>query len=204
MPVYLQGLLLGFAIILPIGPQNAFVMMQGIRRQYYLMSAAVCAVSDIVLLAVGIFAGSFLLSQSSLLLNIITWAGVAFLLWYGSLAFKTAWQNRNDSVDVSLWQHNSRLKIILMLLAVTWLNPHVYLDTVVIFGSVGSQFIGTEQYLFAAGAMTASVVWFFSLSLLAASFAQFLQKPVTQMVIYAFIGIVMWAIAFQLALGQLK
>lgn len=204
MSVYLQGLLLGFAIILPIGPQNAFVMMQGIRRQYHLMSATVCAISDIVLLAVGIFAGSFLLNQSPLLLTTITWAGVAFLLWYGSLAFKTAWQNRNDSVDVSLWQHNSRLKIVLMLLAVTWLNPHVYLDTVVIFGSVGSQFAGTAQYLFAAGAMTASVVWFFSLSLLAAKCSQFLQKPITQMVIYAFIGIVMWAIAFQLAFGQLK
>ena len=204
MPVYLQGLLLGFAIILPIGPQNAFVMMQGIRRQYYLITSAVCAISDIVLLAIGIFAGSFLLSLSAALLAIITWAGVAFLLWYGGLAFKTAWQNRCDSVDISLWQHNRRLKIVLMLLAVTWLNPHVYLDTVVIFGSVGSQFIGTDQYLFAAGAMTASVVWFFSLSLLAASFAQFLQKPATQMVIYTFIGIVMWIIAFQLALGQIE
>ena len=204
MPVYLQGLLLGFAIILPIGPQNAFVMMQGIRRQYYLMTSAVCAISDIVLLTIGIFAGSFLLSLSAALLAIITWAGVAFLLWYGGLAFKTAWQNRCDSVDISLWQHNSRLKIVLMLLAVTWLNPHVYLDTVVIFGSVGSQFMGTDQYLFAAGAMTASVVWFFSLSLLAASFAQFLQKPATQIVIYTFIGIVMWIIAFQLALGQIE
>lgn len=87
---YFQGLALGAAMILPLGPQNAFVMNQGIRRQYHIMIALLCAISDLVLICAGIFGGSALLMQSPWLLALVTWGGVAFLLWYGFGAFKTA------------------------------------------------------------------------------------------------------------------
>lgn len=204
MAVYIQGLLLGFAMIVPIGPQNAFIMMQGIRRQYYLMSSFICALSDMILLSVGIFGGGMLLSQSPLLLQTITWGGVAFLLWYGWGAFRSAWRTRTAPDGLAQMPQYSRKQIIITLLAVTWLNPHVYIDTVVVLGSIGGQFEHVDRQFFAAGAISASFIWFFSLSVLAAKFAKWLQKPPAQITINLLVGAIMWAIAAQLALSVIN
>ncbi|WP_233979892.1 arginine exporter ArgO [Pectobacterium versatile] len=196
--VYLQGILLGAAMILPLGPQNAFVMNQGIRRQYHLMVALLCALSDMVLIAAGIFGGSALLSQSSLLLGTVTWGGVAFLLWFGWGAMKTAF-SKNIALASAEVMKQSRWRIIATMLAVTWLNPHVYLDTFVVLGSLGSQFADDARSWFALGTMTASFTWFFALALLASWLAPWLNTPRVQRVINFFVGIVMWGIALQLA-----
>ncbi|MBN3215056.1 arginine exporter ArgO [Pectobacterium polaris] len=196
--VYLQGVLLGAAMILPLGPQNAFVMNQGIRRQYHLMVALLCALSDMVLIAAGIFGGSALLSQSSLLLGAVTWGGVAFLLWFGWGAMKTAF-SKNIALASAEVMKQSRWRIIATMLAVTWLNPHVYLDTFVVLGSLGSQFADDARSWFALGTMTASFTWFFALALLASWFAPWLNTPRVQRVINFFVGVVMWGIALQLA-----
>ncbi|ASN84021.1 MULTISPECIES: arginine exporter ArgO [Pectobacterium] len=196
--VYLQGVLLGAAMILPLGPQNAFVMNQGIRRQYHLMVALLCALSDMVLIAAGIFGGSALLSQSSLLLGAVTWGGVAFLLWFGWGAMKTAF-SKNIALASAEVMKQSRWRIIATMLAVTWLNPHVYLDTFVVLGSLGSQFADDARSWFALGTMTASFTWFFALALLASWLAPWLNTPRVQRVINFFVGIVMWGIALQLA-----
>ncbi|MDX6916745.1 arginine exporter ArgO [Pectobacterium carotovorum] len=196
--VYLQGVLLGAAMILPLGPQNAFVMNQGIRRQYHLMVALLCALSDMVLITAGIFGGSALLSQSSLLLAAVTWGGVAFLLWFGWGAMKTAF-SKNIMLASAEVMKQSRWRIIATMLAVTWLNPHVYLDTFVVLGSLGSQFADDARSWFALGTMTASFTWFFALALLAAWLAPWLNTPRVQRVINFFVGVVMWGIALQLA-----
>ncbi|ARA74916.1 arginine exporter ArgO [Pectobacterium brasiliense] len=196
--VYLQGVLLGAAMILPLGPQNAFVMNQGIRRQYHLMVALLCALSDMVLIAAGIFGGSALLSQSSLLLGAVTWGGVAFLLWFGWGAMKTAF-SKNIALASAEVMKQSRWRIIATMLAVTWLNPHVYLDTFVVLGSLGSQFTDDARSWFALGTMTASFTWFFALALLASWLAPWLNTPRVQRVINFFVGVVMWGIALQLA-----
>ncbi|MCH5049638.1 arginine exporter ArgO [Pectobacterium aquaticum] len=196
--VYLQGVLLGAAMILPLGPQNAFVMNQGIRRQYHLMVALLCALSDMVLIAAGIFGGSALLSQSSLLLGAVTWGGVAFLLWFGWGAMKTAFSN-NIALASAEVMKQSRWRIIATMLAVTWLNPHVYLDTFVVLGSLGSQLADDARSWFALGTMTASFTWFFALALLASWLAPWLNTPRVQRVINFFVGLVMWGIALQLA-----
>ncbi|MEI7368550.1 MULTISPECIES: arginine exporter ArgO [Pectobacterium] len=196
--VYLQGVLLGAAMILPLGPQNAFVMNQGIRRQYHLMVALLCALSDMVLITAGIFGGSALLSQSSLLLAAVTWGGVAFLLWFGWGAMKTAF-SKNITLASAEVMKQSRWRIIATMLAVTWLNPHVYLDTFVVLGSLGSQFADDARSWFALGTMTASFTWFFALALLAAWLAPWLNTPRVQRVINFFVGVVMWGIALQLA-----
>ncbi|MFJ5508995.1 arginine exporter ArgO [Pectobacterium jejuense] len=196
--VYLQGVLLGAAMILPLGPQNAFVMNQGIRRQYHLMVALLCALSDMVLIAAGIFGGSALLSQSSLLLGAVTWGGVAFLLWFGWGAMKTAF-SKNIALASAEVMKQSRWRIIATMLAVTWLNPHVYLDTFVVLGSLGSQFADDARSWFALGTITASFTWFFALALLASWLAPWLNMPRVQRVINFFVGVVMWGIALQLA-----
>ncbi|HAI04461.1 MAG TPA: arginine transporter, partial [Pantoea sp.] len=117
LTLYFQGLALGAALILPLGPQNAFVMNQGVKRQYHLMTASLCALSDIVLICGGIFGGSALLNQSPLLLMLITWAGVAFLLWYGWGALRTAFSGSVDLADGQPLKQG-RARIIATLLAV--------------------------------------------------------------------------------------
>ncbi|WP_105607556.1 arginine exporter ArgO [Cronobacter sakazakii] len=195
---YFQGLALGAAMILPLGPQNAFVLNQGIRRQYHLMIASLCALSDVVLICAGIFGGSAILMQSPWLLALVTWGGVAFLLWYGFGALKTALAGNPELASADVLKQG-RLRIITTMLAVTWLNPHVYLDTFVVLGSLGGQLDALLKRAFALGTISASVVWFFSLALLAAWLAPRLRTARAQRMINLLVGLVMWVIAFQLA-----
>jgi len=195
---YFQGLILGAALILPLGPQNAFVMNQGIRRQYHVMTAFLCSLSDLLLICVGIFGGSALLMQSPWLLALVTWGGVAFLLWYGFGALKTAF-SRNLALANADVLRQGRWRIIATLLAVTWLNPHVYLDTFVVLGSLGGQLATEPRRWFALGTVSASFLWFFSLALLAAWLAPLLRTEKAQRMINALVGLVMCLIALQLA-----
>ncbi|KOC89717.1 arginine exporter ArgO [Winslowiella iniecta] len=196
--VYFQGIALGMALILPLGPQNAFVMNQGVRRQYHLMTAGLCSLSDILLICAGVFGGSALLNQSPLLLNLVTWGGVAFLLWYGWGALRTALSG-NIALDSASAVQQSRWRIIATMMAVTWLNPHVYLDTFVVLGSLGGQLPAAARYWFALGTISASVVWFFGLALLASWLSPLLRTRNAQRVINLLVGLVMWFIAFRLA-----
>ncbi len=200
--IYFQGALLGAAMILPLGPQNAFVLQQGSRKQFHLMSALLCALSDTILIIAGVFGGSALLSQSELLMALITWAGVAFLVWYGYEAFRTV-MTPDDAVLQLERKMMTRWKVVVTLFAVTWLNPHVYLDTFVVLGSVGGQLESQLRPWFTAGALTASFVWFFLLAMLAAWFSPILNKPRSQRFINLFVGCVMWFIAFQLSMHGL-
>ncbi|MGD8107940.1 arginine exporter ArgO [Pantoea sp. FN0302] len=202
LSIYFQGLALGVALILPLGPQNAFVLNQGIRQQYHLMTAALCTLSDIILISAGVFGGSALLNQSPLLLNLVTWGGVAFLLWYGWGALRTA-VSANISLACTQLKQQSRWRIIATLIAVTWLNPHVYLDTFVVLGSLGGQLPPEARRWFALGTASASFLWFFSLALLAAWLSPRLSTVGAQRIINLFVGVVMWFIAFKLALQAL-
>lgn len=198
LTIFLQGFALSAAMILPLGPQNVFVMNQGIRRQYHLMIASLCALSDIVLICAGIFGGSALLSRSPLLLLLVTWGGVAFLLWYGWGAFRAAF-SQQLALAAAAEMKQSRWRIVVTMLAVTWLNPHVYLDTFVVLGSLGGQLAPEVRSWFALGAASASLTWFFALALLASWLAPWLQTQLAQRIINLLVGLVMWAIALQLA-----
>ena len=186
-------------MILPLGPQNAFVMNQGIRRQYHLMIALLCAISDLLLICAGIFGGSALLMQSPWLLALVTWGGVAFfLLWYGFGALKTAFSSNLELASAEVMKQG-RWKIIVTMLAVTWLNPHVYLDTFVVLGSLGGQLEMEPKRWFALGTISASFLWFFGLALLAAWLAPRLRTAKAQRIINVLVGLVMWIIALELA-----
>lgn len=195
---YLQGLMLGAALILPLGPQNAFVMNQGIRRQYHLMTALLCTLSDVALICAGVFGGSALLMQSPWLLALVTWGGVLFLLWYGFGALKTTFAGDIDLENAGALRQG-RGQIVATMLAVTWLNPHVYLDTFVVLGSLGGQLAEMPKRWFALGTISASFLWFFSLALLAAWLAPRLRTATAQRVINSLVGLVMWFIALKLA-----
>lgn len=199
LSVYLQGFALGAALILPLGPQNAFVMSQGVKRQYHLMTASLCMLSDILLICAGIFGGSALLSQSPLLLALITWAGVAFLLWYGWGALRTAFSGNLDLATAAVMKQG-RGRIIAAMMAVTWLNPHVYLDTFVVLGSLGGQMPQEARAWFALGSASASCIWFYGLALLAAWLSPRLCTRRAQRIINLLVGAIMWFIALQLAL----
>lgn len=195
---FFQGLTLGAALILPLGPQNAFVLNQGIRRQYHLMIASLCAISDLLLICGGIFGGSALLMQSPWLLAIVTWGGVAFLLWYGWGALRTALSSSVELASAEVLKQG-RWKIVATVLAVTWLNPHVYLDTFVVLGSLGGQLADEPKRWFALGTVSASILWFYGLALLAAWLAPRLRTAKAQRIINGVVGLVMWFIALQLA-----
>lgn len=195
---YFQGIALGAALILPLGPQNAFVMNQGIRRQYHLMIASLCALSDIILICGGIFGGSAILMQSPWLLALVTWGGVAFLLWYGWGALRTAMSSNVELASAEVLKQG-RWKIVVTMLAVTWLNPHVYLDTFVVLGSLGGQLADEAKRWFALGTISASIIWFYGLAMLAAWLAPRLRTAKAQRIINGVVGVVMWVIAAQLA-----
>lgn len=185
-------------MILPLGPQNAFVMNQGIRRQYPLMVAGLCALSDLILICAGIFGGSAVLMQSPWLMALVTWGGVAFLLWYGFGALKTAFSQQLELASAEVLKQG-RWRIIMTMLAVTWLNPHVYLDTFVVLGSLGGQLAAEPKRWFALGTISASFIWFFGLALLAAWLSPRLRTAKAQRIINFVVGVIMWFIAFQLA-----
>ena len=203
LSIYFQGFILGAALILPLGPQNTFVLQRGICRQFHLMCAALCALSDIILIYGGIFGGSAVLSQSALLFNLVTWGGVAFLLWYGWRALRSALDSGSGvAQQVALKQ--GRLRIMLTLLAVTWLNPHVYIDTFVMLGSLGGQLEPEARPWFAFGSVTASIAWFFSLALLASWLSPRLNTVRAQRIINLLVGVVMWGIALKMSFQALN
>lgn len=162
------------------------------------MTALLCALSDLLLICAGVFGGSALLMQSPWLLALVTWGGVAFLLWYGFGAFKNAMSSNTELVSAGMMKQG-RWKIIATMLAVTWLNPHVYLDTFVVLGSLGGQLAPEPKRWFALGTISASFLWFFGLALLAAWLAPRLRTANAQRIINIIVGGVMWFIALQLA-----
>ncbi|EDL50792.1 LysE/YggA family protein [Vibrio mediterranei AK1] len=138
--VLLQGFGLGATMIIPIGAQNAYVLNQGIKRNHHLTTATVCSLLDMTFISLGIFGGGAILSQNELLLTGVTLGGIAFLTGYGLLSLKSAFKKPSAQESSSEVLTRGRRTVVLGALAVTVLNPHLYLDTVVILGSIGGQF----------------------------------------------------------------
>jgi L-lysine exporter family protein LysE/ArgO len=197
--VLLQGFSLGATMIIPIGAQNAYVLNQGIKRNHHLTTATICSVMDVFFISLGIFGGGALLSQNETLLTVVTLGGIAFLTFYGWLSLRSALQSSDEQESQPQKLARGRRAVILGALAVTVLNPHLYLDTVVILGSIGGQFEGSDRLAFALGTMTASFVWFYGLSIGAAKLAPVLSKPKTKKTIDLIVASMMFIIAFALA-----
>ncbi|MEB0207844.1 LysE/ArgO family amino acid transporter [Pseudomonas sp. CCC3.1] len=192
---YLNGLLVAFGLIMAIGTQNAFVLAQSLRREHHLPVAAFCVICDALLVAAGVFGLATILAQNPILLGIARWGGAAFLLWYGTQALRRAFSA--SSLKQSAGQTARSLKaVMLSALAVTLLNPHVYLDTVLLIGSLGAQQSVPGAYV--VGAASASLLWFFTLALGAAWLAPWLARPSTWRLLDLLVAVMMYAVAVQL------
>ncbi len=190
-----RGLGLGASLIIAIGAQNAFVLRQGLKREGRVTVALVCTLCDAALIALG--AGGFgsLIARAPTLTHIAAWTGALFLLFYGAGAFRRALRPQTPGEDAP---PVSRMGLVGTTLALSLLNPHVYLDTVVLIGGLSAQFPPVARGWFAAGAMAASALWFFGLAFGAAFLVPLFRKPATWRVLDLMIGCVMWAIAVSL------
>jgi L-lysine exporter family protein LysE/ArgO len=232
--VLVAGFGLGLSLIVAIGAQNVFVLRQGIRREHVFVVAAICALSDAVLIAAGVGGMGAALQAAPWLIGVARWAGAAFLVGYGLLAARRAWRGSESGLvveepsdgrvarrayrdpgrglgtgaDASYSTTGTRsavatstavMPVVLTCLALTWLNPHVYLDTVILLGSVGATY-GDQRWIFAAGAMLASVAWFFSLAYGARLLGGVLASPRAWRILDGIIAVVMFAIAVSLVL----
>lgn len=193
--VLMQGFGLGASMIIPIGAQNAYVLNQGIKRNHHLMTATICSFLDVFFITLGIFGGGALLSSNPILLTAVTIGGIAFLSFYGFLSLKSAFRTSAQAESQLKMMSRGRKSVIAGALAVTVLNPHLYLDTVVILGSIGGQFEGQDRIAFAIGTMAASFVWFYSLSVGAAKLGPVLSKPRVKRAIDMIVAITMFTIA---------
>lgn len=193
------GVGFGLSLIIAIGAQNAFVLRQGLRREHVFAVVAVCALSDVALIAVGVGGLGRLIQAAPWLLDTMTVGGSAFLIVYGSLAARRAW--RPSSIDADVAGKPTSLRTALSTaLALTWLNPHVYLDTVILLGSVAGSH-GDDRWWFGLGAAIGSIVWFTVLGYGARLLRPLLAKPAAWRVLDAFIALVMFAIAASLLRG---
>ncbi|CDT33539.1 Amino acid transporter [Vibrio coralliirubri] len=192
-----QGAALGISMIVPIGAQNSFLISQGIKKQHHVLAAFICAMCDVVLTISGVYGGSHLISSSDLLLYGITVSGIIFLLTYASISLFRACKFEYDEFETTSASFG-RKAIILSTLAVTLLNPHVYLDTVVILGSVGATYEDLDKIYFVSGAIFSAFVWFFGVVILAARLSSLLSKPRVQQSIDIVVAAIMYMVSYKL------
>ncbi|MBY6135169.1 LysE/ArgO family amino acid transporter [Leisingera sp. XS_AS12] len=197
-PSLFAGFALGLSLIMAIGAQNAFVLRQGLRRQHVFWICLTCAGSDAVLITAGVLGFGSLALALPWFETAMRLGGAAFLIWYGARALRAAWRGgaaleaEGEGTGTALWP------VLATVLALTWLNPHVYLDTVVLLGSISAQY--PQPLVFAAGAAIASFTFFFTLGYGASLLAPVFARPRAWQVLDAVVGLTMWAIALKLLL----
>lgn len=191
----IAGFALGFSLILAIGAQNAFVLRQGLRREHVFVLCLTCAVSDAILIAAGVAGFGRLTYAAPWFEPLMRYGGAVFLTWYGLRSLWSAGQG-GSALEVGKAERTNLRAALLTVLAFTWLNPHVYLDTVVLIGSISAQY--DDRLGFAIGAMTASFVFFFSLGYGAGVLSPVFARPRAWQILDLLIGIVMLAIAWKL------
>jgi L-lysine exporter family protein LysE/ArgO len=194
---FLPGFFAGLSLIVAIGAQNAFVIRQGLARNHIILVVLVCAIADAALIALGVAGLGALIQQAPVALEIVRWFGVAYLSYFGVRSLMAA--TKNQSMDASGTQVQSRGKVLAAVLAFTLLNPHVYLDTVILLGSIGNQF-GHDRWVFALGAMLASAVWFSGIGFGARAASRFMARPIFWRILDSLIAAIMFSIALFLAL----
>lgn len=187
---------MGLSLILPLGAQNSFVLKQGLKQQHVFWICLICAVSDAILILAGVMGFGSLILQHPMITIVAKYTGAAFLFVYGLLHFKSAW-TASAQLQIEHVESMSLLNALALCLAFTWLNPHVYLDTVVLLGSISVQF-NQDKIYFALGAIMASFLFFFSLGYASRYLLPVFKNPRAWQVLDLMIGCVMWWIAFSL------
>ena len=196
MQALITGFLTGLSLIVAIGAQNAFVLRQGLTRSNVFLVVLICSLSDALLIALGVLGLGTAIESLPALLEVVRWFGVGYLVWFGISSLRKAF--RAESLSASDSSAKSIKQAVITTLSLTFLNPHVYLDTVIFVGGLSHQF-GDQAFVFAIGAMTASFVWFFSLGFGATKLSPLMSKPIFWKILDSFIALVMFTIAMSLA-----
>lgn len=196
MLALVPGFLTGLSLIIAIGAQNAFVIRQGLLRQHVLLVVAICAISDAALIFLGTGGLGTLIQSKPSLIEFIRWFGVAYLTWFGIRSIRSVF--KDQSLVTGEGSEMNRLKIVATSLSLTFLNPHVYLDTVILLGSLANQF-HNDRWFFAIGSTLASFVWFTAIGFGARAASRFMSKPIFWKILDSLIAVVMFTIAMTLA-----
>lgn len=194
-PTFVAGFALGFSLILAIGAQNAYVLRQGLRREHVFWICLTCAVSDALLITAGVAGFGSLATYVPWFEPVMRYGGAAFLIVYGAMNLRSAWLGGSALVTTN-GSSSGLGASLLTVLAFTWLNPHVYLDTVVLIGSISAQY--PDRLLFGLGAVTSSFVFFFTLGYGARLLAPLFARARAWQILDILIGLVMWSIAIKL------
>ena len=197
LAVFLTGLGMGLSLIVAIGAQNAFVLRQGIKGEHVLAVCLACALSDVILIVVGVTSFARVAAWLPWLDPAMRLGGAAFLVLYGIRSLVTAFRSNGSLFITTTSAARSLTATLLACLAFTWLNPHVYLDTVVLLGTISTQFPG-QQAAFIAGATTGSFAFFFALGYGAALLRPVFANPAAWRMLEILVALVMWAIAAKL------
>ncbi|KAB1440919.1 LysE/ArgO family amino acid transporter [Pseudodesulfovibrio senegalensis] len=199
--VFFEGFGMGGSLIVAIGAQNAFVLSQGVRRNHHLAVALLCTLCDVILISVGISGVGTAVASNPQLGQIAAFGGAAFLFWYGFGALRSAMKGQSLQTD----DHapDSLRAVLALTLGVTLLNPHVYLDTVVLMGSISGQYPATARTLFGLGAMSASLAWFLLLALGGQALAPVFRRPATWRMLDGAVCATMWFLGTRLILSTL-
>ena len=194
MNTFLAGFGLGLSLIVAIGAQNAFILRAGLLRQHVFILCSVCAISDALLIAAGISGLGVLVNNAPVFLAFMKYGGAVFLFVYGVRSFLNSF--RGGRFLLAKGEVGSLREAVIICLILTWLNPHVYLDTVILLGIASTQY--SQNTYFAAGAITASFMFFYSLGFGARLLSSFFEQPFSWKILDGIIGIVMWSIAYSL------
>jgi L-lysine exporter family protein LysE/ArgO len=202
---FLKGFCTSAGLIMAIGAQNAFVLKHGIMKSHVFLIAVSCSIIDTGLIFLGVGGIGQLIVSIPHLLHITKYGGAIFCFAYGARSFYSALKSQNamkpEATDAN--GKNDLRMIIVTLLIVSFLNPHVYLDTIILIGSIGAQWgAAAERTAFAVGASFASFVWFFALAYGAGYLGPLFSRPLTWRLLDAFVGLIMWCIAFSLIISS--
>lgn len=201
MSTVIQGFLVSFGLIVAIGAQNAFVLKQGLLKQHVFWVCLVCFLCDVALMSMGVLGLGQLIGKNQTAMLLLAIFGAVFLFWYGVRAFRSAYRGgahlNTDDTDGTHSQATLQ-KTLSTTLALTLLNPHVYIDTLVLIGAVASPLTLTQKYQFLLGVLCASGLWFFGLGYGARLLIPLFKKARTWQILDALIGCVMWLISFGL------
>ncbi len=199
--IFLKGLGMGASLIIAIGAQNAFVLVQGIRRNHHVPVAGLCALLDAILISAGVLGLGTLVASSPVLRLIAGIGGALFLFIFGLKSLLRVRKRQSLQADTTAENQRSLQRTLLATLAVSLLNPHVYLDTVVMLGVISGNYAGNGRYLFGLGAVCASLCWFFLLAQCGKWLAPAFSRPRAWQVLNVLVCLTVWIIAFGLIRG---
>ncbi len=196
---FLTGMGTGASLIIAIGAQNAYVLTKGIHRHHHFLTALTCSIIDALLITAGVLGMGTLVENFPLIIPFVTGGGALFLFTYGALSLKKALRP-SEGIRENKENRGSAKQVVLTTLAISLLNPHVYLDTVILLGSISTSFEQPHNYLFALGAALMSFIWFFLLAFGGSALLPLFKRSVTWRILDGIIAVIMWNIAVKLLL----